>query len=562
MASKEWSEAPVFEGDSLSKAILDMRDVDDAEAFLNPDWDTHTHSPYLFKQIEAAAERVLEALEKGEEIVIHGDYDADGVSGSTLMHSTLEEVAAALNLKMNVRVFLPDRERDGYGLAMHTMDDLGQGGTKLLITVDCGISNIKEIARARELGMDVIVCDHHQLAESGEEPDAFIIHPLAKGETYPNKHLCGTGVAFKLASVVLDKARERGGDIQEGYEKWLLDLVAIATVTDIMPLTGENRVLEKYGLIVLEKTRRPGLKALLEHVMRPGDRVNTELIGFRIGPRLNAPGRISHAAGAFEALSAGPEAAAEKVFELEALNRKRQSITEKAVKEAMLMAKEQGERKSYVLKTDYWNPGIVGLIAGKVSEKFTAPVFALTKVGEQYVGSGRSAGGMHLVEAMQSCGDIFVKAGGHPQACGLTLAEESDIELFRDGIETFAAKHFGDGEYTEKLEIDFELPLHLISKDLLDDIIALEPFGNGHTEPVFVTRGVSLSEARTVGAKDKHLRVVSSGDARIAGIAFGLGQLAEEIEKTMKVDLVYHLRENNWNGRISPQFMIKDIRPV
>lgn len=562
MASKAWSEPPVFEGESLSKAILEMRGVDDIEAFVNPDWDEHTHSPYLFTKIEAAAERILGALKKGEEIVIHGDYDADGVSGSTLMYSALKEVAAALDFTLNARVFLPDRERDGYGLALHNIEDFGRGEVKLLITVDCGISNIKEIARAREFGLDVIVCDHHQLAESGEEPDAFIIHPLARGETYPNKHLCGTGVAFKLASVLLDKARGLGADIQEGYEKWFLDLVAIATVTDIMPLTGENRVLEKYGLLVLEKTRRPGLKALLDHVMRPGDRVNTELIGFRIGPRLNAPGRISHATGAFEALSADGASAAEKVFELEALNRRRQSITEKAVEEAMLMAREQGDKQAYVLHTDYWNPGIVGLIAGKVAEAFSAPVFALTKVGNSYVGSGRTAGGMHLVEAMQACGDIFVKAGGHPQACGLTLAGEDKIDAFRAGIEAFAASHFRDADFVERLEIDFELPVHLISADLLREIISLEPFGNGHTEPLFLSRGVEFVEVRAIGAKNNHLRVVSSGPQRIAGIAFGLGDIAEDLEKTMKADIVYYLRENHWNGRVSPQFMIQDIRPV
>jgi single-stranded-DNA-specific exonuclease len=357
MASKfDWKIQGKASTDIFAR-LLKERSIEDIEAFLSPDYDAHTHDAYEFTLIDAAAERTVEALKSGGSIVIHGDYDADGVCGSTLLYDVLTDIAARLGYDASVEVYLPDREKDGYGVAMHTIDRFIEQKKQLLITVDCGISNIEEIAAARAGGMDVIICDHHQLHESGEIPDAFVIHPLAEGETYPNKHLCGTGVAFKFATVLLDYARAGGADIPPGYEKWFLDLVAIATVTDIMPLTGENRVLEHFGLLVLEKTRRPGLIGLLDHVRRPGESIDTQMIGFRIGPRLNAPGRIRHAKEAFDALISEPQDVKARLHDLEVVNRQRQVIAEGAATEAFQIAEAQEDESVLIVHREHWNPG-------------------------------------------------------------------------------------------------------------------------------------------------------------------------------------------------------------
>jgi single-stranded-DNA-specific exonuclease len=261
--SKVWNVKPRTE-ESVLRQLLVNRNVAEApfDHFLYPDWDRDTHSPHGFTKMKEAVNRIFWALETGQKIVIHGDYDADGVCGSTVLFTTLREICERMNMAFNVEVFLPDREKDGYGVAMHTIERLAAEGVKLLITVDCGIANGLELGRAHELGLEVVICDHHQMGQ--HYPDkAIVLHPLAPGETYENKVLCGTGVAFKLASGLIDEARSRQAPFPVGHEKWLLDLVAIATVTDVVPLLGENRTLEHYGLKVLQRTRRPGLKAIL-----------------------------------------------------------------------------------------------------------------------------------------------------------------------------------------------------------------------------------------------------------------------------------------------------------
>ncbi|MDQ5952441.1 MAG: Single-stranded-DNA-specific exonuclease RecJ, partial [Patescibacteria group bacterium] len=312
----------------MLRQLLTNRNVAEAqfEYFLDPNWERDTHSPQNFTCMQAAVARVFAALTSGQKIVIHGDYDADGVCGSTVLFTTLREIAERLSVPFMAEVFLPDREKDGYGVAMHTVERLAAEGVKLLITVDCGIANGLELGKAHELGVDVVVCDHHQMGE--HYPDkAIVLHPLAPGEHYINKSLCGTGVAFKLASGLFEEARARGLAFPVGHEKWLLDLVAIATVTDVVPLLGENRTLEYYGLKVLQKTRRPGIKAILNVAGTDLASVDTQAIGFRIGPRLNAAGRLASAKLAFNTLAAQTEDEAGKAaLELERLNKERQQI--------------------------------------------------------------------------------------------------------------------------------------------------------------------------------------------------------------------------------------------
>ena len=415
----QWNLAKKHSND-LFEQLMGVRglNAEDRERFLSPDWERDTHHPSTFTHMKRAVGMIFDALSNNAMVTIHGDYDADGTCGSAVLYETLCEVAASLGWTPTVDVFLPDREEDGYGVAMHTIERLGKNGTKLLITVDCGIANAPQLNRAHELGMEVVICDHHQLAE--ELPaHAAIIHPLAPGETYPNKSLCGTGVAFKLAWALFDEARERGAAIPEGRHKWLMDLVGIATVTDVMPLLGENRTLEYFGLKTLNQTKRPGLLALIAQSRSELGSIDTTTIGFRLGPRINAAGRVASAHEAFKALTASSqEEAVQLVARLEELNQRRRQLTESAYKEARALINGREYNFVHVVWSETWAPGIVGLIAGKLANEFGRPAFALTRAGEQYVGSGRTAGGLHLVEAMRACGDIFVKAGGHPQACG------------------------------------------------------------------------------------------------------------------------------------------------
>src|SRR3989339_1897712 len=282
--ARRWQIAPRTHQDIVSQVLANrgVRD-EDVVSFLSPDWDRDVISPWEFTHMRQAVDVLFASLERGDKIVIHGDYDADGVSGSSLLFLALQEVTAKLGMPFVVEVFLPDREQDGYGVAMHTIERIAAEGAKLLVTVDCGIAAGLELDRAHELGMRGIVCDHHQLG-THLPTHAVLLHPLAPGETYANKTLCGTGVAFKFANAIIDEARRRGADLPEGHEKWYLDLVAIATVTDVMPLKGENRALESFGLKVLNKTRRPGLRAILETSGTELGDIDTQAIGFRIGP--------------------------------------------------------------------------------------------------------------------------------------------------------------------------------------------------------------------------------------------------------------------------------------
>lgn len=550
----------------LLAQLLVNRGIDplQKEAFLSPSWEEHTHSPFAFTRMQQAVDVAMDAIQNGKRIVIHGDYDADGVSGSTLLYSALTEIAEKMGCTPNIEVFLPDREKDGYGVAMHTIERLGNEGTNLLITVDCGIANGLELQKAHEGGLQVIVCDHHQLGQHFPE-HAVVLHPLAPGETYPNKTLCGTGVAFKFASALMSEAQKRGAAFPRGYEKWLLDLVAIATVTDVMPLTGENRVLEYYGLRVLQKTRRPGLRAIIEMSGTSFADINTQAIGFRIGPRLNAAGRMASARAAFEALSAKTsEEAKEKASALELLNRNRQAVFAAMYKEAEEQIRTQREGDQLLVAyASHWAPGIVGLIAGRLQSDFGKPAFALTNVGDHVVGSGRSMGGLHLVELMNACGDeLFVKRGGHPQACGLTLKNVESVALFRERGNAFAKNYFGSEGPKDTLVIDALHAPSSISPELYATLTRCAPFGEGNRPPILVARDVLVEETVRMGSTGAHLKIFGkeTNGNPVTFIGFGFGNLAPSLRVGDHIDVAYEVEMNEWNGKKSLQFRVVDIK--
>ncbi|MFA6522197.1 MAG: single-stranded-DNA-specific exonuclease RecJ [Patescibacteria group bacterium] len=547
---------------SIFEAILKNRGIplESLEDFLAPNWEHHVESPWHFTRMREAVDRIFSALQQNQLIQIHGDYDADGVCGSSLLTVAIRELAVAMNVVPRLSVYLPDREKDGYGVAMHTVESFGKNHVNLLITVDCGIATPKEIARAKELGIDTIVCDHHQLGD--ELPQAILIHPLVPGETYENKFLCGTGVAWKLAVALFEEARVKGFTLAEGREKWLLDFVAVATVTDMMPLLGENRVLEHYGLQVLRKTRRPGFQIIGELARIDLRSIDTEGIGFQIGPRLNAAGRLASAEIGYRALVAETRDEA-RIFceELERLNRNRQTLTSAMFEEAQLAMDAQKNAPVYVIVSEHWNPGIIGLIAGKIVNQTGRPAFVITKSNGQYVGSGRGAGGLNLVELMHAKPELFVKCGGHPEACGLTLATQEGIEAFKTHAQTFAAAFFGDREIKSTLAIDASIPFTAISDAFLLELERLAPFGQKNPKPIFHTRDVSILSTQTIGKDGKHLRLMVShlGSACFSVIGFGMAELGAFLRLGDKIELVYELQFHEWNGKKDIQMRLLDF---
>lgn len=537
-----------------------VKTAEEMEVFLRPDWDRDACPPATFRQMPAAVARVYDALTRGETITIHGDYDADGVCGSTVLVSTLRDIARALSFDASkIDFYIPHRELEGYGFSIDTAESL-KDKTNLIITVDCGISNKPAIDLAKSYGIDTIVCDHHTMPKELPE-SAILIHPLVPGETFANKHLCGTGVAFKLASALIEEARARGAAFPAGHEKWLLDLVAIATVTDMVPLVGENRVLETYGLKVLNKTKRPGLLALIELSGGTLGSLDTTSIGFQIGPRLNAAGRMSHAHEALELMiEEDPFAATEKAMQLQATNKARQVRSEEMYQEAKELLGASAT-DIIILHKDGWQAGLVGLVAGKLLNEFHAPVFIFGKEGDHYVGSGRSTGQVDLMPALHAASSHLEKYGGHPQACGLSIRGADAFEAATRIIRETLAANMQAG-VTATLNMDAELTLEDVSWPLAEELERCKPFGMGNPTPLFFARGVTVIGRSTVGADGKHLRLTlqSPNGAILKTIGFSLGHHLESLSLNEKIDVVFEISVNEWNGNRELQGRLVDLK--
>ena len=536
-----------------------VRSMSEAEAFRSPTFDA-VHDPFLFRHMKGAVDRLLTALSSNEVVMIHGDYDADGICGTAMIWSALKEVCMAAEWnafeEQRVRWYLPDREGDGYGMSHGAVENFHGQGVNMIVTVDCGIANVDEITRAYELGMEVIVVDHHQLPPKCS-PLPYTIHPLAPGETYPFQTLAAVGVAFKVACALFTVARERGMDIPVGREKWLLDLVSIATVTDMVPLVGENRVLETYGLQVLNKTRRVGLKALIEAAGLSLGALTEVDVGFRIGPRINAAGRIAKADAALELLlEDDPHRARDRAEALNGLNAERQRLTEASTRRALEAVNDDTPFVAVVDETI--RIGIAGLVAGKLAQETSKPSVVMTRVGEHFVGSGRAPSGFQFVQAMETCRTLMVRGGGHPEACGFTLTEECVVPWIA-AMTTFAAATSIETEAIR--EADAELNLNEVTWDLVRGIDAMAPFGMGNGRPTFMARRVQVITAEPVGKTGSHLRLtVASGDKTIRQcIGFGWGSHATRLHLGDTIHLVYAIGVNAWNGRREIQLEVIDL---
>lgn len=532
----------------------EIRTPEGAERFLNPDWMRDVHDPFLFQDMQKAVDRILHAAKNKECIIIHGDYDADGISGSVVLSSALDAIGADYD------VFLPHRDRDGYGMNIPAIEKMAEEGVKLIITTDCGISNKKEIERAGELGIDVIITDHHQL--KGELPPAYaILHPLRDGETYPFRWLTGGGVAFKLC-----QALWKAAELEEGHEKWLLDMVAISTVADMGDLKDENRALVQYGLIVMNKTKRLGLKKLISATRRRGkDVLDAETIGFQIAPRINAAGRMDHAKVSYDLLVAkDDESADEGAALLEKLNIARRAETDRMMLEAGPLAEEQKDRHGIVvIGGDDWMSSICGLVATRICERYHRPTIVLTKTPEgDYVGSGRSFDGFDITLALAELGEMLVKYGGHGAACGMTV-KGGQVEAFAEAFRVIADKQLKKEDLVPHLLIEDTLRLADVSTRMIDLLDQLAPFGVGNRKPKFLLKGIEVAGSRLVGNDGKHLQLTLHEDGRkLKLIAFGMGGRVEEFQAGTLGDFVVELSINEWNGGRYPQGQVIDLRPA
>ena len=469
------------------------------EAFLQPDYVAVKHDPFLLPDMEKAVARLKQAREQGEKIVIYGDYDIDGLSATALLLDAFGKFGFE-----DVDAFIPNRFVEGYGMTMGAVDKVRDMGADLIVTVDTGSLCHAEIAYAASLGIDTVVTDHHNVAET-PPPSVAAVNPKFPGHTYPFRDLCGAGVAFKLVQAL---QTELDG-LSDGYEKWLLDLVALGTVCDIVTLADENRANVYWGLEVLKKGQRPGLKALMTVAGIEPERVNARHLGFGLGPRMNAAGRLETAQHALDMLTARDGLAALEASEkLEELNGKRRGIQDTIFEQACEQAEELADDRVLVVSSDGWNHGVIGIVASKLVEKYKKPVFIIGERGEEATGSARSFGDFSAADAVRAADDIIIKGGGHGAAAGVTLATERINDFRRRVNEFYDSLQLTNQERYLLPKADVEIDdFSEITEELVADLAKMEPFGNGNPEPVLKITAASVLSARRMGADGQHVKL-------------------------------------------------------
>ncbi len=541
--------------------LLYSRGIDSQEKvneFLYPDYSKDLHDPYLFKDMKKAVTRIWQAIEKKEKVLVYGDYDADGVCSTALLVDFFKM------LNFDVEIYIPHRETEGYGLNIDSIDSFIAQKVDLIITVDCGSTNVEEIKKAQTSGIDVIITDHHQVGDH-ELPAFAFLNCTNKNDDYPFANLAGVGMAFKLVQgMILSEENKKKQLVKPGQEKWLLDLVAIATVADVMPLIGENHTLVKYGMLVLNKTKRLGLLELMKIAgLKPGS-IETWHLGFVIGPRLNAAGRIDHANTAYTLLVADNQTEAEKYAnDLNKANITRQQLTETYVKQANEMIKEQlaNEEKLLFVFEKNWDLGLVGLIAGRLADRNNRPVFILTENQGEIKGSARSIPNFSVIEATSKQTGYLKRFGGHAGACGFTLKDKKYIEDFDKGLKN-EAQNIKQEDLVLELFIDAEVTLSDIDWRLLEETKKFEPFGEKNPQPVFLSKNLQVLGLDFVGDNKQHLRLMIGDEAGLVRktIGFGLGEKWKDLQMGDRVDVVYEIGVNEWNGNRELQLKIVDLK--
>ncbi|MDE2173584.1 MAG: single-stranded-DNA-specific exonuclease RecJ, partial [Patescibacteria group bacterium] len=510
--------------DDLTAALLARRGIttkEDAEIFLNPSYDAHVHDPFLMIEMQKAARRFADAILAKEKIAVWSDYDCDGIPGAVLLHDFLKKVGA------DFENYIPHRHREGYGVNVAGIEKLAkEHGVKLVVTVDSGITDIEPIARARALGMEVIVTDHHLPGET--LPDAFaLVNPNARpNETYPFRGLCGSGVAWKLVCAVLASAPELREKVPLGWEKWLLDMVGLATIADMVPLTGENRVLATYGLLVLRKSPRLGLQKLCRTIRADQRTLTEDDIGFMLAPRVNAASRMGDARDAFALFTTESEDEADTLAKkLEKANRQRKAEAGALTRAVHARLKERDEVRSVIALGDpSWRPALLGLVASGIADEYGRPVFLWGREGNMSIKGSVRSGNVHALALMRAAEETFVEFGGHAAAGGFTVRDDAVFFLEDRLVEAHARISVEDasGDDLSK-HADAEITPEDATSAFLNKIERLAPFGMQNPKPVFLLREVVVREISRFGKGKEHLKLkidVREGKGGIDAIAF------------------------------------------
>jgi single-stranded-DNA-specific exonuclease len=531
--------------------------VEEAREFLNPSLQ-QLYDPCLMHGMPEAVERLARGLRAREAIAIYGDYDVDGITATAVLSWFFRDIGVP------VPYYLPHRMREGYGLNAEAVRQLAGQGTRVLITVDCGITAHEEVRLAKSLGMDVIVTDHHQVPPTLPEA-AAVLNPHQPACPYPAKELSGVGIAFKLVMALRSRLRRESpwaGQLPNLRRH--LDLVALGTIADIAPLVGENRILVRHGLQELTKSEKLGVRALKQVAGLDDQAVGPRQVGFALAPRLNAAGRLAAAKAGVELLLSEDAAYAEQLArDLDTMNRERQAVQAQIYAEAKAAIEAEGsveERWAIVLASERWHPGVVGIVASKLVEEFGRPTILIGLEGSIGKGSGRSIATFHLYRALVVCQEYLVGFGGHEHAAGLRIGREQ-VPAFREALNRLASEQLSAVDCTPSLEIDAEVRLEDIDDNLLEFVARLEPFGEGNPQPLMLTRGVEVvGEPTTVGKEQQHLRLtLRQGHTILRGIGFGMGGCLAQA-KAGYLDIAFTPQRHVWNGHEERQLVLKDLR--
>ncbi len=545
--ASELGVSPMVAGLLLQRGI---ESYDGAKEFFRPKL-SDLHDPFLMKDMSLAVERLEKAISSKEYILIYGDYDVDGTTAVSLLYTYLIERYP------NVATYIPDRYSEGYGVSIEGIDFAHDNDFSLIIALDCGIKALDQIAYAKEKGIDFIVCDHHR--PGPVLPDAVaVLDPKREDDHYPFKELSGCGIGFKLIQALGINAGET-----IDHHLSFLDLVAIAIGADIVPITGENRVLAYYGLQQINTNPRPGIKAIVDHVEKKELSI-TDVV-FIIAPRINAAGRMKHGLHAVELLTENNfQKAVSAAIAIESFNSERRSLDQKITEEALQQIHESSEENRFtsVVYKDDCHKGVLGIVDSRLIETYYRPTLVFTKSGEKLAASARSIKGFDVYNALEGCAEYLEQFGGHKYAAGLTLLEEQ-YEIFKKQFEKVVSETINPELLTPEINVDCEIGLQQITPKLVRILKQFAPFGPGNRAPVFMARDLrDTGYARTVGAEGKHLKlaIYQAGSTAFDAIGFGLGDKLESIKKGKSFDAVFTIEENEWNGNKNIQLRIKDLR--
>jgi single-stranded-DNA-specific exonuclease len=539
--------------DELVATLLVQRGItsfDQAKTFFRPSLD-HLHDPFLMKDMDVAVNRIENAIANQENILVFGDYDVDGTTAVSLVASYLK------CFYPNIATYIPDRYAEGYGISFQGIDFAEDNGFTLIIALDCGIKSIDHVAYAKEKNIDFIICDHHRPGDSLPEAVA-VLDPKRDDCHYPYDELCGCGVGFKLIQALSQNRNQTIDDLIP-----YLDLVATAIAADIVPITGENRVLAHFGLQVINASPRPGIAALIQQIKKQSLTI-TDVV-FVIAPRINAAGRIKHGNHAVELLTEfNLEQAQQFAKEIEDYNSERKGLDKQITQEALLQIEENNEQERFtsVVFQENWHKGVIGIVASRLIETYYRPTLVFTKSGDYYAASARSVRGFDVYNALEACSEHLEQFGGHKYAAGMTLKAEN-YEAFKNAFEKVVQETIDSELLTPEIEVDAEINFSDINPKLIRILKQFEPFGPQNMTPVFVTKNViDTGYPKFMGANNEHIRlfVKQNNSEGIAAIGFNLANKKDLVANQKPFQLAYCIDENEWNGQLSLQLRLKDIQ--